>query len=225
MATVLSIPPASATANDRLKQGFDRRLYLSIAAATVLHFFVIALWPDMALDDLSIQSTEMMQMEVMPEVEIPPPPDEIARPAIPVLSMDVNLSEEITIDPRDFASNPPAELPPPPTGTADLSENPVFVPRDVEPVLRNRDEFGRVLQRRYPPMLRDAGIGGTVILWVYVEESGAVGPTRVIDSSGNAQLDELAQQVMREAARFSPALNRDQRVAVWIQMPVTFQTR
>jgi hypothetical protein len=27
---------------------------------------------------------------------------------------------------------------------------------------------------------------------------------------------------VREAAKFSPAMNRDDRVAVWIQLPITF---
>jgi hypothetical protein len=30
--------------------------------------------------------------------------------------------------------------------------------------------------------------------------------------------------VVRESARFSPALNREQKVPVWIALPVTFQT-
>ena len=57
------------------------------------------------------------------------------------------------------------------------------------------------------------------------DETGAVRETRLITSSGHDSLDRLAQDLMRETARFSPALNRDQRVPVWIQLPVTFQTR
>lgn len=213
------------SANDRLKHGFGESFWKSLVLAALLHLLVLALWPQMGTTDVSFSSEEMQQLEVMPEVEIPPPPEDIARPAIPILSMDVTLSDDITIESTTFADNPVSELPPPPVGQADLSENPVFVPRDVEPVFRNREEFGRLLAQQYPPMLRDAGIGGTVVLWVWVEANGAVGQTRVISSSTNEVLDSLAQQVMRESARFSPALNRDQKVAVWIQMPVTFRTR
>lgn len=227
MSSTAALPtaPLAATANDRLKRSFEPWFWRSLGAATLLHFLLLALWPSMALDDLSIQTEALEQIEVMAEVQIPPPPERIVRPAVPVLSLDMELADDITIAPGTFDANPVAELPPPPSGQADFSQNPVFVPRDVEPVLRNRDEFAAVLQRRYPPMLRDAGIGGTVVLWVWVEESGAVGQTRVISSSGNDTLDQLAQDVMRESARYSPALNRDRKVAVWVQMPVTFRTQ
>jgi outer membrane biosynthesis protein TonB len=37
-------------------------------------------------------------------------------------------------------------------------------------------------------------------------------------------LDEAALQVA-DVIRFSPALNRDKRVPVWISLPINFQTR
>lgn len=227
MGLTVSLPPThlAVSANDRLKQSFEGSFWKALGGAALLHFLVFLVWPQMTTSDVSISSEEMQQLEVMPEVEIPPPPQDIARPAIPILSMDLSLTDDVTIESAAFEDNPVSELPPPPVRQADLSENPVFVPRDVEPVLRNREEFGRILQQKYPPMLRDAGIGGTVVLWVWVDETGAVGETRVISGSGNDVLDTLAQQVMRESARFSPALNRDQTVAVWIQMPVTFRTQ
>ena len=78
------------------------------------------------------------------------------------------------------------------------------------------------LQRRYPTMLKDAGITGTTTLWVFINEQGDVQQTRIFESSGYDQLDQVAEQVMREVADFSPAQNRDQNVPVWIQIPVTF---
>ena len=137
----------------------------------------------------------------------------------------MNISEDITIGEVTFSENPVSDLPPPPTGSGvDVSDQPTFTPYEVKPELRNRAEFARLLERRYPPMLRDAGIGGTVVLWVFIDEQGNVRNTRVTQGSGYDQLDEAARAVMTEA-RFTPALNRDQRVPVWIQLPVTFQTR
>jgi protein TonB len=63
------------------------------------------------------------------------------------------------------------------------------------------------------------------MLWVRIDESGTVQETRVVTSSDHDQLDRVAQDLIRKAARFSPALNRGQTVAVWIQLPVTFQAR
>ncbi len=214
-----------STANDRLKNSFNDWFWGSLAAAAVLHFLVIAFFPDMTAVDMGIRSTEIQQVEVLQEFEIPPPPEQIQRPSIPILSTDVNISEDITIGEVTFSENPVSDLPPPPTGSGvDVSNNPTFTPYEVKPELRNRAEFGRLIERRYPPMLRDAGIGGTVTLWVFIDESGTVRNTRVTNSSGYDQLDEAARAAMSEA-RFTPALNRDQRVPVWIQLPVTFQTR
>jgi periplasmic protein TonB len=69
------------------------------------------------------------------------------------------------------------------------------------------------------------GDRGTVLLWVQIDERGSVRQTEVVESSGYAQLDRVAEEVMREVARFRPALNRDQAVTVWVQIPVVFETR
>ena len=80
------------------------------------------------------------------------------------------------------------------------------------------------LTREYPPLLRDAGIGGTVEVWFQIDEEGAVRQTLVKTSSGHAALDEAALKVA-DVIEFTPALNRDKRVPVWISLPITFKTR
>lgn len=213
-------------ANDRFKRGFGNWFWGSMAVAAVLHFLMFAFWPEMSTADVSFTTEELEAIELPPEVEIPPPPEQIARPAVPVLSTNVNISDEITIGEVTFQDNPVSDLPPPPTGQGvSIADQPTFTPYEVRPELRNRNEYGQALQRQYPPMLRDAGIGGTVTLWVFIDESGSVQNTRIVQSSGYEQLDQVAESVMRQVAQFSPALNRDQRVPVWIQIPVTFQTQ
>jgi periplasmic protein TonB len=211
------------TANDRLKKSFDPWMFGSIGAAVVLHFLAIVLFPQMSVADMSLR-TEPMRMEIPPEVRIPPPPEQIQRPQIPMMSANLALDEDLTIAPVTFGENPVTTLAPPVGSGVDVSEGPRFTPYEVKPELRDRAEFQRLLARRYPPMQREAGIGGTVVLWVFIDEQGRVRDTRVTQGSGDAQLDEAARAVITEA-RFSPALNRDQRVPVWIQLPVTFQVR
>lgn len=214
------------TANDRLKGSFNNWFWGSVFAATAFHFVLLAFWPEMTPTDMSITSTELEQVEIIQEFEIPPPPERIQRPAVPIISADINLADDITISEVTFDENPVSDLPPPPQGSGvNVSDQPTFTPFEVRPELRNRSAYGQALERRYPPMLKDAGIGGTVTLWVFITEDGRVERTQVVNSSGYDQLDQVAEQVMREVAQFSPALNRDQRVAVWIQIPVTFQTR
>lgn len=211
-------------ANDRLKNSFNTWFWGALLAAAVLHFVVLAFFPDMTAADVSIRSSEIEQIEVLQEFEIPPPPEQIQRPAIPVISTDINIADDITISEVTFDENPVSDLPPPPTGQGvTSSDEPAFTPFEVAPRLTNQAQYARELERSYPPTLKDAGIGGQVVLWVQIDETGAVQQTRIVTSSGYDQLDRLAERLMNEVARFSPAQNRDQNVPVWVQLPVTFR--
>ncbi|MFW6199528.1 MAG: hypothetical protein ACOC8K_03050, partial [Gemmatimonadota bacterium] len=101
------------TANDRYKQSYANWFWGSIIVATVLHFGVFYLWPDMEAADVSFAAEELENIELPPDVEIPPPPDAIARPATPVVT-EAEVSEDITIAPTTFEDNPAEDLPPPP---------------------------------------------------------------------------------------------------------------
>ena len=63
-----------------------------------------------------------------------------------------------------------------------------------------------------------------VIVWFFISEEGNVLDRRIFRGSGHPQLDEAALEVA-DVYQFTPALNRDQRVKVWIQIPITFQVR
>ena len=76
----------------------------------------------------------------------------------------------------------------------------------------------------YPGPLRDAGIGGRVVVWFYISETGQSLHNRVSQSSGQEQLDEAALRVAT-IMRFDPALDRSGPVAVWVEIPITFQVR
>ncbi len=218
-------PYTHLTANDRLKNSFNNWFWGAVALAALIHFAVIAFFPDMEAADYGIVSAELEAIELPPEVEIPPPPEQIQRPAVPVIATDIQIQEDITIPETTFRDSPVTDLPPPPTaGSVDVSAAPTFTPYEVAPEMTNRTQFQRILMQRYPPTLRDAGIGGTVRVWVFIDEQGGVRNVRVVESSGYPALDQAAVEVMNEA-RFRPALNRDQRVAVWVQFPVTFQVQ
>jgi periplasmic protein TonB len=220
-------PFKHTTANDRLKNSFNSWFWGSIAAAALIHFLVIGFMPTATPEDWGIASREMEAIEIPPQVEIPPPPQDIPRPAVPVISTNINIDQDITIAEVTFDRNPVENLPPPPTGSqVDLSEQPAFTPRTVEPRLGDaaRNQLMRHLERNYPPALRDAGIAGRVVLWVFINEQGQVQNTRVVESSGYPQFDALAQEALRTVS-FSPAMNRDQRVPVWVQLPVAYQVR
>jgi len=89
----------------------------------------------------------------------------------------------------------------------------VFPHRDVE--------AARAILANYPRTLRDAGLGGEVMMWFFIDEKGQVLETRVAKGSGFGELDEAAKKVAPMLA-FTPAKNRDVAVPVWVQIPVTF---
>ena len=211
------------TENDRFKRSFGSWFWGSMIAATVVHFMLFQFWPTQTAEDVSFTAEELEMIELPPEIEIPPPPDAISRPATPVMAT-ADIDDDITIAPTTFEDNPVEDLPPPPTddGVSDISAAPVFTPMTVRPEIRNRPEVQAALMREYPPILRDSGIGGTVVVWFFITEEGIVQDKRVSQTSGQAQFDEAALKVA-EVFRFTPALNRDQRVQVWIEVPITFQ--
>lgn len=108
--------------------------------------------------------------------------------------------------------------------TAGPAGDPTFTPYEVRPALQNRAEFARILESSFPPMLKDAGVSATATFWVYIREDGQVESVRLVRSSGYEQLDQSGSDVLLQA-EFSPALNRGRPVSVWIQLPVTFQSR
>lgn len=105
----------------------------------------------------------------------------------------------------------------------DIGSAPTFTPYTVAPELKNRSEVAQALQRNYPPLLRDSGVGGKVLVWFLIDEKGQVKKTQIKESSGHEALDQAALKVA-DVMRFSPALNRDQKVAVWVALPIVFQT-
>ncbi len=104
----------------------------------------------------------------------------------------------------------------------DLSE-PTFTPFTDAPTITNRDEVIAALGAEYPALLRDAGVGGTVRIYFFIDETGTVGELRLDQSSGHQALDQAALRVAG-VYRFTPALNRGDAVPVWVSFPITFRS-
>lgn len=214
----------NATANDDFKRSFSTWFWGSISAATAVHFLVFALMPAMQADDVAINQAAIEMIQPPEEIDIPPPPEAIARPAMPVIT-DAPIEEDITIADVTFDANPVENLPPPPDEVeTDISAAPVWTDVDILPALKNTDEVQRALTREYPPLLRDAGIGGTTVVWFFIDETGKVVKTQVHTSSGHKALDDAAIKISH-LYEFSPAINRDKPVPVWVSLGIAFETR
>jgi len=210
------------TANGRFKAGFDSWLWLSMMAAVMIHFATFAYWPEMSVAVDPKDPTDITVLPPLPPIDIPKPPERLARPALPIIS-SVDVPDDATIGPTGFDQNPVGELPPPPTDVRpDVSRGGDFTPFTVAPRVLNADEVVRAMRREYPSVLRDAGIGGTVKVLFFIDDDGRVLETSIEGGSGYEALDEAALAVA-DMIRFSPAMNRDRRVAVSVVFPVVFQ--
>jgi protein TonB len=213
----------SPTANDRLKDRSGDVVAFSLIAAVIVHVLVFQLWPEMSVTVWTDDGDGPLDVLVMPdEIPIPVPPEPIVRPATPRISADA--PDEATIDHVSFERA--AELPAPPPPPAERAEEgrSAFEVFDVAPRLVNPGDFQRALERAYPDALRDAGIGGTVTLQVYIDAEGRALEGRVVGESGYHALDAAALELI-DVMRFSPALNRDRAVPVWVQLPIAFRVR
>lgn len=124
-------------------------------------------------------------------------------------------------DPREGAA--PIERPATPViADPKLAETPVFTPFTVAPSIQNRGEVIKAMEAEYPPLLREAGVGGTVKVYFFIDAEGVVKDMRIDQGSGHQALDDAALRVAK-VYHFSPALNRDQKVPVWVSFPITFQ--
>lgn len=219
----IAVPPIpTATANDRLKQRFAGVWWNSITAAVVLHFVVFGFFPRMSAADVTVSADETVVFVVPDEIPIPPAPERLVRPAAPIFS-DIANPEDVPPKFSDIWEAPVVQPPAPRVGE-DPSRAPVWIPRTVDPRLMNADEVRRALERLYPPTLRDAGIGGTLTVWFYVDEEGRAVRTQLHEPSDYAALDRAALQVA-DVMRFAPAWNRDRKVAVWVAVPIRFTAR
>lgn len=134
------------------------------------------------------------------------------QPEVPMDAPAADAGRSLTIE-----ENPLALL----AERAAQAERPTFVAFDTPPLLQNGGEIQQVLMRAYPRDLMNAGTGGRVEMWLYVDLSGAVANQEIKTSSGNDALDRAAMEVARQM-RFRPASNQGELTAVWVSQWVTF---
>lgn len=130
----------------------------------------------------------------------------------------------VLADPAARVAERAAPAPPAPARVAKAGAAPVSAAPTRGPVLLNSRDVGLALDAAYPAALRQAGIGGTVLVRALVEADGSVRQVVVRHSSGRPELDEAARKVAR-AMWFAPALQGQQATRVWIQFPVAFAAK
>ena len=139
-------------------------------------------------------------------------------------SLEESAAFEERLRARDAEARARGATPAPTRSAAELRREPTFTPMTERPRLRNDAEVSDLLMAHYPSDLRDAGIGGTVNVWFFVDQAGTVQEVGVNRGSGYPALDDAALEVAR-LMEFTPALNRDQPVPVWVALDIGFEVQ
>lgn len=137
-----------------------------------------------------------------------PVPDVVAPPApaaAEARSSEATSSAPVG-NPSEGTREPEADPEPPPPGDLQPYDEPPQVAVQERPP--------------YPQLAIDAGVEGTVLLWVRVNRDGTVGAVRVARSV--PLLDEAAKSAAMRW-RFTPALANGHPIRVWVAVPVRFR--
>jgi len=155
-----------------------------------------------------IEQIDIPQTE---QFDRPPPP---ARPSVPVESESEDIADDVTLEEFSLDEFDAWDAPPPPPEGPRVK----FIPYDDPPVPL------RPIKPKYPEIAQEAGIEGTVVVQVFVDEKGRVKETVILKGIPNTGLDEAATQAIR-LVRFKPARQRERAVGVWISIPVNFRLK
>jgi protein TonB len=200
-----------------LKNQYKKVLEISIVATLVLLILLFQFAKLYSLNPAKITNVDMKievaDIPVTEQFRRPPPPQ---RPSVPIPTEDESIPEDVTIAMNDIDLT---ELPPPPPQEDD--ELPIFVAYDVPPkIIGGIPELQKYL--KYPRLAQNAGVEGTVFINVLVGINGKTEKMKVIKAKpANIGFEDAAMEALKKV-RWEPARQRDQKIRVWISIPVRF---
>lgn len=154
------------------------------------------------------RSIEMVMEALPPELEKIAEPPKAAKPSVPVAAASEQEIQASTIETTTFieVTRKPDEtdIPVVPFWKVEKKPEPIVIPKPV-----------------YPEFARISGIEGTSVVEALVDVDGSVIDAKIVKSSGNQSLDAAAIEAAYKA-KFTPAMQRDKPVRVWVTIPYKF---
>ncbi|CAN7361636.1 energy transducer TonB [Pseudoxanthomonas sp. LjRoot168] len=98
---------------------------------------------------------------------------------------------------------------------ADRATRAAAISRDARPLASNA-------QPKYPASMLRAGVGGTVVVLADVDANGNPVDVRVVERSGERELDRAALSAVKQW-RFEPAMRNGKAIATSVKVPVDFK--
>jgi len=204
-----------------LRRRYGRTFWSCFGISAAGLMAVVVLFPSLEAQAYNRTEQMIIQIEDIPETRQerrPPPPP---RPVVPIASQSEDIPDDATImeTELDFGLD---DLPPPPPltelGGIDLEEEEEEiveiwrVEKQPEPINNPAPE--------YPAIARKAGITGQVVVEVLVNKQGKV------EAIGKVHGNEVFHESAKKAAAqwtFTPAIQNDKPVKVWVSLPFRFQ--
>ena len=223
--------PPARSANDRFKASWNWKVSGSIGIVALLHLMVLVYTPRIDVETFESEAEAAAQLVRLASLAAP-------GPTAPTRDLTIPIPALPTVDDLDFAAivEPAFEIPDF-TDTSILNEALVptlesekgawhdyrqFAPFVVRPMIRNRTELKRFLERHYQPILEYSGATGVVHVFFYIDESGLVQKAEIAESSGSRSLDRLAMRLSK-VLRFSPAMLAGRPIRIQVRLPITFR--
>ena len=200
----------SGTAYWELNSKYIRYCAIGLAISVIGHVIYLIFGPAPEAKPYQLREKKIEVIDIPDEIYIPPPPQEVERPALPQeAEITDDVDEEETIETTEF--NPFQ----PPVAPQRRQEQEVFVAFDTPP------RAIRTEKPEYPELARQAHAEGLVIVQVTIDETGRVINARVIKSDTIQSLEEAAVKAAYKCL-FKPAKQRDLPIKVRLAYPINF---
>lgn len=202
-----------AIKNVEFKKGYSKYIRNAFFGALVIHFLIFYFSPPFEFKPYVLREEYFEAIDLPEQFDIPPPPKEIAQPAVPIEAAEgEEVDEEAEIAPTSFDRI--EDVPPPPPPPSEQAQE--FYAFDEPPMLV------KFVNPRYPDLARQAGIEGTVLLRVLVAEDGKVVSVSVIQSDVTPAMERAAMQAAKQFL-FKPAKQRTVPVKAHMAIPIRFK--
>ena len=165
--------------------------------------------PPIEVEDIPITRT-------VKKVEVP------RKPTIPIEDPDIDPADKIDIPDIDMFDPTIAPPPPPPAIEKEIVP---FFKVEVKPMLQGGEQaIADYINKHdlFPRMARETGVSGRVLIGFTVGTDGKTRDVKVIqEKPAGLGFGEAGVKAMK-AMEFTPGMQRDKKVSVAMQQPITF---
>lgn len=224
------VPKKARGANHRSFYTLSVEIGFILALLILIGLVRAPMYPRVQEVEIVMSEQQVIQMEEIQQTrqELPPPPP--PRPSVPIeVADDVVLEDEILdLDVTLDMDEPVATIPPPPPAPPAAKKEEVVEEPEIFVVVEDMPELiggteALMKEVQYPPMARQAGVEGLVIIQFVVDEKGNPINPFVAKGIGAGCDEEALRAVMK--MKFKPGMQRGKPVKVQYAVPVRFMLK